>query len=124
MPALNQIYKCNVCGNMVEIVHAGIGQLVCCAQPMQNLEPKTKDEGQEKHVPIVEKTKDGVKEKVGSVPHPMEKKHYIEWIEVLAGEKVYRKYLSPKEAPEAGFPVTGTVTLVREYCYIHGLWKA
>jgi len=124
MPALNQIYKCNVCGNMVEIVHAGVGQLVCCDQPMQNLEEKTEDEGQEKHVPVVEKTTSGVKIKVGSVPHPMEEKHYIEWIEIVSEEKVYRKYLSPEETPEAEFPIMGTVSLVREYCNIHSLWKA
>jgi superoxide reductase len=124
MTALNQIYKCNVCGNMVEVVHASVGELVCCNQPMQLLEAQTKDQGQEKHVPVVEKTESGIKVKVGEVPHPMEEEHYVEWIEVVVGTKNYRKYLVPGESAIAEFPVTGEVTSVKEFCNVHGLWKA
>lgn len=118
-----QIYKCNVCGNIVEVLHGGAGQLVCCGQPMQLLEPKTADQGKEKHVPVIEKTQGGIKVKVGSVPHPMEGKHYIEWIEVLADGKTCRKFLKPGDAPEAVFCVTAESVTAREFCNVHGLWK-
>ena len=116
------IYKCEICGNIVEVLHAGAGELVCCGQPMGLLTEKTADQGKEKHVPVVEATKGGVKVKVGSVPHPMEEKHYIEWIEVHADGAIMRKFLEPGQAPEAEFPVT-EVTMAREHCTIHGLWK-
>ncbi len=118
-----QVYKCNVCGNMVEVIHAGVGELVCCGQPMELLKEKTEEAGQEKHVPVIEKTEKGVKVKVGSVPHPMEEKHYIEWIEVIAGGRAYRKFLNPGDAPEAEFEVSAEKIEAREYCNIHGLWK-
>lgn len=95
MTQLKQIYKCNICGNVVEVLHTGAGQLVCCGQPMELLKEKTKDIGQEKHVPVIEKTEADVKVKVGSTPHPMEKEHYIEWIEIIANGRVYRKFLKP-----------------------------
>lgn len=95
MTALKQIYKCNICGNIVEVLHAGAGELVCCGQPMQLLVEKNQDIGQEKHVPVIEKTVTGVKVKVGSIPHPMEEKHYIEWIEIIADGRIYRKFLKP-----------------------------
>lgn len=120
---LNQIYKCNVCGNMAEMVHASIGQLVCCEQPMELLNEKTKDLGNEKHVPIIEIKKGKVIVKVGSVEHPMEKKHYIEFIEILADDKVYRKQLKPKDKPLAEFCISAKKIMAREYCNIHGLWK-
>ncbi|UCD06865.1 MAG: desulfoferrodoxin [Candidatus Aenigmatarchaeota archaeon] len=123
MTEINQIYKCNVCGNVVEVLHAGAGELVCCGQPMELLKEKTEDEGQEKHVPVIEKTETGVKVKVGSVPHPMEENHYIEWIEVIAEGKVCRKQLKPGEQPEAEFEVKADNIQAREYCNIHGLWK-
>lgn len=124
MTEINQIYKCDVCGNIVEMVHAGAGQLVCCGQPMTQQTENTADAVQEKHVPVVEKTENGVKVKVGSVPHPMEEAHHIEWIEVLAGEKICRKFLKAGDAPEAEFKVPfSEIVLVREYCNIHGLWK-
>lgn len=116
-----QVYKCEVCGNIVEVLHAGVGELVCCGKPMVLFSEKTEDQGKEKHVPVVEPIANGIKVKVGSVPHPMEEDHYIEWIEVIAEEKAYRKFLKPGETPEAEFPVSGDV-LVREYCSIHGLW--
>jgi len=117
------IYKCSVCGNIVEVLHGGAGQLVCCGQPMKNLTEKTADKGQEKHVPVIEKIDGGVKVKVGSVPHPMEAEHYIEWIEILAEEKAYRQFLKPTDAPEAEFAVAAEEVIAREHCSIHGLWK-
>lgn len=123
MTELNQIYKCNVCGNIVEVVHTGAGELVCCNQPMALMQENTVDAAEEKHVPVVEKTEKGVKVKVGSVPHPMEDAHYIEWIQVLADGQLYRKFLKPGEAPEAEFPVAA-IDSAREYCNLHGLWKS
>ena len=124
MTKLNEIYKCNVCGNIVELVHASIGELVCCQKPMVLLEEKTQDVGNEKHVPLIEQTKNGILVKVGSIAHPMEEKHYIEFIEVLSNRKVYRKYLHPEEKPEAEFEISYSNEIIaREYCNIHGLWK-
>jgi superoxide reductase len=124
MAKLKEIYKCNVCGNIVEIVHASTGELVCCGQPMELLTEKLQDAGNEKHVPIIEKTVTGVKIKVGSILHPMEEKHYIEWIELHADEAVYRKFLKPAEKPEAEFCVTAKKLSARDYCNIHGLWTS
>jgi len=124
MTELKQIYRCNICGNIVEVLHAGVGQLVCCGQPMELLKEKTEDIGLEKHVPVIEKTESGVKVKVGSTPHPMEEKHYIEWIEIIADGRVYRKFLKPGMKPEAEFDVKAEKIEAREYCNIHGLWKS
>jgi superoxide reductase len=124
MVKLKEIYKCNVCGNIVEILHVGTGELVCCGQPMELLNEKLQDAGNEKHVPVIEKTATSVKVKVGSIPHPMEEKHYIEWIELHADETVYRKFLKPAEKPEAEFCVTAKKLSARDYCNIHGLWKS
>jgi superoxide reductase len=124
MIEIKQVYKCNVCGNIVEVLHAGGGTLVCCGQPMQLLAEKTADVGLEKHVPVIEKTEAGVKVKVGSIPHPMEEKHYIEFIELIADGAVYRKHLKPGDAPEAEFAVKAANVWAREYCNIHGLWKS
>jgi superoxide reductase len=118
-----EIYKCEVCGNIVEMVHGGKGELVCCGQPMKRFIENTVDAAKEKHVPVKEKIAGGLKVKVGSVPHPMEEKHYIEWVEIVAGDKAYRQVLKPGEAPEAFFPVEGEFT-AREYCNLHGLWKS
>jgi len=120
-----QVYKCFACGNIVEVLHVGSGELVCCGQPMTLMTENTVDASKEKHVPVIEKTADGVKVKVGAVPHPMEDKHYIQWIEVIDGEIVYRRFLKPGLAPEASFclKTAGTVK-AREYCNLHGLWKA
>ena len=123
MTEIRQIYKCNVCGNIVEVLHAGVGQLVCCGQPMELLKEKTEDVGLEKHVPVTERVGDKVKVKVGSVPHPMEQKHYIEWIEITADGKTCRKFLKPGEKPEAVFETKAEKIKAREYCNIHGLWK-
>lgn len=124
MTKINEVYKCNVCGNIVEVLHAGVGELVCCGQKMELLKEKTEDVGQEKHVPVIEKTDKGVKVKVGSVPHPMEESHYIEWIEIIADGKNYRKFLKPGDAPEAEFCIEADKIEAREYCNIHGLWKS
>jgi superoxide reductase len=118
------IYKCEICGNIVEVIHAGAGELVCCGQPMTLLAENSVDASREKHVPVIEKTAGGVKVKVGSVPHPMEEKHYIEWIEVIADGKAYRQFLKPGDAPEAVFAVEGAQIIARAYCNLHGLWKA
>jgi len=124
MVKLKEIYKCNVCGNIVEVVHASGGELVCCGQPMEHLTEKLQDVGNEKHVPVIEKTATGVKVKVGAIPHPMEEKHYIEWIELFADDVVYRKYLKPGEKPEAEFCVTAKKLSARDFCNVHGLWKS
>jgi superoxide reductase len=124
MAKLKEIYKCNVCGNIIAVVHAGDGELVCCGQPMELLTEKLQDAGNEKHVPVIEKTATGVKVKVGSIPHPMEEKHYIEWIELHTDESVYRKFLKPMDKPEAEFSVTANKLSARDYCNIHGLWKS
>ena len=123
MTEQKQIYRCNVCGNIVEVLHTGVGQLVCCGQPMELLEEKTKDVGQEKHVPVIEKIEKGIKVKVGSVPHPMEKEHYIEWVEIIADSEVYRKFLKPGDKPEVEFEIKAEKIEAREYCNIHGLWR-
>lgn len=119
-----EVYRCNICGNIVMVLHAGRGQLVCCNQPMELLEENTTDAAQEKHVPVIEKVEGGYKVKVGSVPHPMEEKHYIEWIELQADGKSYLQFLNPGEAPEAFFKVEAEKVSAREYCNLHGLWKA
>lgn len=119
-----EIYKCLVCGNMVEVVHQGEGELVCCGQPMKNLAENSVDAAKEKHVPVVEKIDGGFKVTVGSVPHPMEEKHFIEWIELVADGKAYRQFLNPGDAPEATFSLEAQEAVAREYCNLHGLWKA
>jgi superoxide reductase len=119
-----EIYKCNVCGNIVEVLHGGAGELVCCGQPMEKLTEKTADQGKEKHVPVIEKISGGYKVKVGSIPHPMEEKHYIEWIELLADGVAYRKFLNPGDAPEAIFNLKANTVTAREHCNIHGLWRS
>jgi len=118
-----EIYKCMLCGNIVEVLHGGDGELVCCGEPMKNLVAKTADAGKEKHVPVIEKTDGGIKVKIGSIPHPMEEKHYIEWIEIIADGKAYRQFLNPDEAPEAIFRVHAKKITARENCNVHGLWQ-
>ena len=119
-----EVYKCGVCGNIVEVLHGGNGELVCCGQPMNLLVENTVDAAKEKHVPVIEKVEGGVKVKVGEVAHPMEDKHWIEWIEIIADGKTYRQYLNPGETPEATFNVEAEQITAREYCNIHGLWKS
>ena len=119
-----QVFKCEVCGNIVEVLHAGPGDLVCCGAPMKNYVENTVDAAKEKHVPVVEKIPGGFKVKVGSVAHPMEQNHYIEWIELVVDGKAYREFLQPGQAPEATFEIQGEKVTAREYCNLHGLWKA
>ena len=118
-----EVYKCEVCGNIVEVLHGGQGELVCCGQPMKRFVENTVDAAKEKHVPVIEKVEGGVKVKVGDVAHPMEEKHYIEWVEIIADGKAYRQFLNPGEAPEATFNVEAGQITAREYCNLHGLWK-
>ena len=118
-----QVYKCELCGNIVEVIHASSGQLVCCGQPMVLLTENTTDAATEKHVPVIEKVDGGVKVIVGSVAHPMENDHYIEWIELVVDGKAYRQFLKPGQAPEAVFKVEGSDITAREYCNLHGHWK-
>ena len=118
-----EVYKCAACGNIVEVLHGGVGELVCCGKPMEKLVAKTADEGREKHVPVIEKIEGGIKVKVGSVPHPMEPEHYIEWIEIIADGRAYRQFLNPGDAPEAEFPVEAGQVSARELCNKHGMWE-
>ena len=125
MTKLRELYRCEICGNIVEVVHEGAPALVCCGKSMIKLDAKTEDQGQEKHVPVVEETDTGITVRVGSIEHPMEDKHYIKFIEVLQKDKIIRKELKPEQAPEAEFCATKSdVMEVREFCTIHGLWKS
>ncbi len=123
MTKLKQIYKCNVCGNIVEVLHSGAGELVCCGQPMELKEENTVDAAQEKHVPVIEKVEKGNLIKIGEVAHPMTEEHYIEWIEVDVKNESYKKFLKPEEKPE--FLVEEEeIDGVRAYCNLHGLWRS
>lgn len=125
MTLLNQIYKCPICGNIIEVAHSANGTLVCCGQEMQLQEEKASHQefSLEKHVPIIEKTENGIKIKIGSIIHPMEESHYIEFIEILTSDnKIGRKYLKPGENPEVEFNTNSEILEVREYCNLHGLW--
>ena len=125
MTKVREIYKCNICGNIVEVLHAGVGELVCCGEPMELMKEKTEDSSVEKHVPYIEKTGDCVIVKVGqNQDHPMEEKHYIEWIQVIADGVSYRKFLKPGDKPQAKFEIKADNVTAREYCNIHGLWKS
>lgn len=122
-----QVYRCNICGNMVEVLHIGTGKITCDGQQMQLLDEKTGDLGPEKHIPVIEETKNGIRVKVGDITHPMEDNHCIEWIEVITNNEVHRKALKPDEKPEAEFNIKLKdidKVQAREYCSIHGLWKS
>jgi superoxide reductase len=118
-----EIYKCEACGNIVEVVADGDGELVCCGESMQRMTENTVDAAKEKHVPVIESEPSGVQVTVGDVPHPMEEKHYIQWIELVADGKAYRQFLEPGEPPRAFFPIDAEKLTAREYCNLHGLWK-
>lgn len=124
MVQLMQVYKCEHCGNIVEVVGAGSGTLVCCGKDMTLLTENTVDASKEKHVPVIEKSGSKVTVKVGSVTHPMEEKHFIQFIELIADGQIYRKFLKPGEQPVAVFEVAADKVSAREYCNLHGLWKA
>jgi superoxide reductase len=131
MTKLKQIYKCSVCGNVVEVLHAAEGELVCCGQPMNLQDEKVQEEGTEKHLPVIEEMpanvcqgKDGVIIKVGDVPHPMEEEHYIEWIEIITADgKTGKRFLKPGDKPEVEFYTRQEVVGARAYCNVHGVWK-
>jgi superoxide reductase len=124
MPKRSEVYKCVHCGNIVEIMHGGGANIVCCGENMQLQSENTVDAAKEKHVPVIERGDGTITVKVGGVAHPMEEKHYIEWIELLADDKVYRQYLQPGQTPEATFCVTAKHVIAREYCNLHGQWKS
>ncbi|RLF49796.1 MAG: desulfoferrodoxin [Thermoplasmata archaeon] len=117
-----EVYRCEICENIVIVAHEGVGHLVCCGQPMSLLEEKSTDAGIEKHLPVVEINGDEVKVSVGSLPHPMEENHYIEWIEVVTDREVHRKHLKPSDEPKAEFCIKSKPRYVRAYCNVHGLW--
>ncbi|MBP3373929.1 MAG: desulfoferrodoxin [Bacteroidaceae bacterium] len=123
MTERTQVYRCPICGNIVEVLEAGAGTLVCCGKPMVQLVANTTDAATEKHVPVIEAIDGGYKITVGSVAHPMQDEHYIQWIELITENTVLRKYLKPGETPEAVFLTTEKVLYAREYCNLHGLWK-
>lgn len=125
MAELYGVYKCNVCGNVVRVNLAGGGNLICCGQPMVLQRPKTEEQGKEKHLPVLERTSEGVKVKVGEVPHPMEKDHYIVWLEVEVDGCCYQKFFKPGDDPSAEFLLKPEwkPKAVREYCNIHGFWE-
>lgn len=124
MIGINQIYRCNVCGNIVEILHVGGGELVCCGQPMELLTARNKDVGFEKHVPVIKETEAGTEVTIGSTPHPMDEAHYIEFIEIIADDNIYREFLKPGDKPTAIFKIKADKIAARGYCNIHGLWKS
>ncbi len=119
-----EVYKCIHCGNVVEGLHSGSGRLICCGEAMKLMSENTTDAAKEKHVPVIEKIENGYKVTVGEVAHPMTEEHYIEWIELIADGKVYREFLKPGDTPEAVFMLTAETAEAREFCNMHGLWKA
>ena len=124
MAKLLEVYKCNLCGNIVEVIHVGDGSISCCGEEMALLTENTVDAAKEKHVPVIEKVDGGYKVTIGSVAHPMEEKHYIEWIELIADGKSYRQFLKPGETAEAVFQVKAATVTARELCNLHGVWSA
>jgi len=124
MPKRLEIYKCESCGNIVEVVEGGGAELVCCGDEMKLMNENTVDAAKEKHVPVIKFSEGSVKVTVGDVPHPMEEKHHIQWIEVIADGKAYRQFLKPGDQPEALFELSAQTITAREYCNLHGLWKA
>ncbi|PTN37721.1 desulfoferrodoxin [Desulfonatronum sp. SC1] len=124
MAQQHEVYKCDLCGNIIDVLHGGGGELVCCGESMKLMTENTVDAAKEKHVPVVEKTANGYKVTVGSTLHPMEAKHYIEWIEIIADGKSYKQFLQPGQEPVAEFCIQAEQVTAREYCNLHGLWKA
>lgn len=124
MPKLNEVYKCEVCGNIVQMNHAAAGALVCCDKPMVLLDEKSADSTTEKHVPIIEVIEGGYKVTVGTTLHPMTEAHYIEWIELLEGSTLQKKFLQPGDAPEAIFKTEAKTVTARSYCNLHDFWKS
>ena len=125
MAKLLGIYKCEVCGNIAEVLFEGVGELHCCGQPMKLMKENTVDAAYEKHIPVGTLENGILTVKVGSVLHPMIEEHYIQWIEVLVGNKAYRQFLKPGQEPQADFCIDtgGEQIVLREYCSLHGLWR-
>jgi superoxide reductase len=119
-----EIYKCEICGNIVEVLQEGVGTLVCCGQPMKLQEENTVDAATEKHIPVIKENEEGVIIKVGSIPHPMTEEHYIKWIEISTDKGSSKKFLKPGETPEVKFPVKTKIISARAYCNLHGLWRS
>jgi len=124
MTKINEIYRCNVCGNIVAMVHSGVGSLVCCGEEMELMKENSVDAAKEKHVPIVEENGDEIIVRVGEILHPMEEKHFIEWIELICDDKSIRYFLKPGDKPEVKFKKSCSSYIVRAYCNLHGLWKS
>ncbi len=124
MSARLDIFRCDKCGNVVELLHSGGGALFCCEAPMVYLAENTVDAALEKHVPVLEKTASGYLVKVGAVDHPMTREHLIMWIELVADGVVHRKFLAPGDAPRATFNLQADKVTAREYCNLHGLWRS
>ena len=125
MPEKMEIYKCEICGNIVEVLHGGAGDLICCGQAMDKMEEQTADYATEKHVPVVQEIEGGILVKVGSVPHPMLNEHHIELVELIQGDLIFRRFLKPGDEPEVEFKKPESVEgKAREYCNVHGLWKS
>ena len=125
MAKLKAIYKCERCGNIVEVLHEGPGALICCGEEMKMFEEKTEDSSTEKHVPFIEETGEGILVKIGqNQDHPMEEKHHIEWIQLITNDGLYRKFLQPGDKPQALFAINEKPVGAREYCNVHGLWKS
>ncbi len=118
-----EIYKCEICGNLIEVEFAGVGELVCCGQPMTLQVENTVEASKEKHIPVIREMEEGIMVEVGSIPHPMETAHYIQWIEVITDKKTYREFLKPGDNPACFFPITNDAFTARAYCNLHGLWK-
>ena len=119
-----EVWKCNVCGNVVELMVVGGGDLVCCGQPMELMAEKAEDAGNEKHVPVIERDGDTVTVTVGDIPHPMEEEHHIQWVEIDADGMIMRKFLKAGQEPKAQFVIKAESISAREYCNLHGLWKS
>lgn len=124
MTELKQVYKCEICGNITEVVHNSVGELVCCTKPMKLLKENTVDAAKEKHIPVMERHDGGILVKIGAAAHPMLEEHHIEWIELHTQRCVYRAFLKPGEAPEAFFRTEEEPLYARGYCNLHGLWKS
>lgn len=124
MAKKEKIYKCSICGNIVEVLHEGIGTLVCCGKDMDELVERDSDEGQEKHVPVISVNGSTVIVKVGDIPHPMEDSHHIEFVQLMVDDTVQTKYLKPNDTPQAEFslPEEYNTISAREYCNLHGVW--
>ena len=118
-----KIYKCDVCKNMVDLLHDGGRQLTCCDTLMRELVANTQEASEEKHIPVIERSEKELLVRVGEVEHPMDENHYIEWIAIVSGKTVIRRFLSPGDKPEARFAPNSKDIEVFAYCNLHGLWK-